>query len=1121
VHCLLQLALDPSAPPLSYLDPAAVIAVGRCPHVIPKEVLRETRLVDFVGYAPNPHYTRGGSRGLAYRAAAPLQNKRAESRSAVEDAKRAAMAASKQPGGASLSPLPTLYHRVEVRLSASRARFEEFDFSLYNRTRLPGLVNDLANCYVNPVLQMLHFVPELRARLLMGHTCEREFCLTCELSFLSHMLSQPPTAQGGSHGMSSITAQPLNFLRTLRQVREAAALGLIEGKDELEARLDQSYARRIQAFQRFILEQLHKEEAGKEDREKPGREKVKAAAGSGKSERGGNKGGGKGSVPTSTSGDAGDVVCGGVETLFALSSKQTHKCAQCSREDIRPVRSFQTDLQYPDKVPLGTGTGTETGPTFASCLARSLSTSQEVRAWCEGHQAYTRMRQTRTPTRLPQVMSINLGMRDAGDLRWWGVDVTQPITSEKASSPVEAHWLPQYVHVCTRDTGVAVTQASEDLGAPDTERGGVTYELTALVCLARRPAEEEDDDAPGGGRDETGAKKLSGHLVSFLKVTPPYVEKRGQFAAAPYIPGTSPGVSPIPIGGRHPTAARAAAAAAVGNVVGVGGSGRGGGVAASSAAVAGGLSTTEPGGGRDTAREIPSTGPAPSAPSTPMLKSKQVAEEGKGESAEEGERASECTADEGEPDEGNTARRQLEATATVTGASHWSSDASSTSPGQSEAAAAAAAATTKAAQFAAALAAGEAMYGAGSGFDTITPSQMFTPSAAGGGGGADSVPGTDWLLFNDFSINPVAPREVTRLYGQVKLPCLCMYTRVDRPAPPPLPPSPITANMFRRLTLGASLPPRSPFRPFDFESAGETPGPGTILGIDAEFVALAPAVRETQADGSEVVVQSMRLGLARVSVVRGDSGPRRLVPVMDDYIRAVEPVYDYLTRFSGLVPGDLDPAVSTHAITRLKHAYLKLRYLVGAGCIFVGHGLKQDFKMINIVVPPAQIVDTVELFHFKRQRKLSLRFLASYLLGLDIQQETHDSIEDARTAVRLYDKYLELVRQGNFQAKLLEIYRYGKQNGYTGENRPAEHGKPGPGPGQRGGGAAVGGTLWANKPGERRGGGGGGGLVGSMSTTDLADMLPPRQGAHCMQRMAALARAGTRRTPRPTPRPDT
>ena len=76
---------------------------------------------------------------------------------------------------------------------------------------------------------------------------------------------------------------------------------------------------------------------------------------------------------------------------------------------------------------------------------------------------------------------------------------------------------------------------------------------------------------------------------------------------------------------------------------------------------------------------------------------------------------------------------------------------------------------------------------------------------------------------------------------------LCAYTRVDKPPPDPLPPSPITAGMYRRLTMDPNLPPygpRCPFMPFTFESPGETPGAGTVLGIDAEFVSLAPAVKE-------------------------------------------------------------------------------------------------------------------------------------------------------------------------------------------------------------------------------------------------------------------------------------
>ena len=56
---------------------------------------------------------------------------------------------------------------------------------------------------------------------------------------------------------------------------------------------------------------------------------------------------------------------------------------------------------------------------------------------------------------------------------------------------------------------------------------------------------------------------------------------------------------------------------------------------------------------------------------------------------------------------------------------------------------------------------------------------------------------------------------------------LCAYTRVDKPPPDPLPPSPITAGMYRRLTMDPNLPPygpRCPFRPFTFRVTGRNPG---------------------------------------------------------------------------------------------------------------------------------------------------------------------------------------------------------------------------------------------------------------------------------------------------------
>ncbi len=54
--------------------------------------------------------------------------------------------------------------------------------------------------------------------------------------------------------------------------------------------------------------------------------------------------------------------------------------------------------------------------------------------------------------------------------------------------------------------------------------------------------------------------------------------------------------------------------------------------------------------------------------------------------------------------------------------------------------------------------------------------------------------------------------------------------------------------------------------------------------------------------GVEVEVRSAALGLARVSVVRGE-GPRKFLPCIDDHLRTVEPVYDHLTKFSGVQPG--------------------------------------------------------------------------------------------------------------------------------------------------------------------------------------------------------------------------
>lgn len=79
-------------------------------------------------------------------------------------------------------------------------------------------------------------------------------------------------------------------------------------------------------------------------------------------------------------------------------------------------------------------------------------------------------------------------------------------------------------------------------------------------------------------------------------------------------------------------------------------------------------------------------------------------------------------------------------------------------------------------------------------------------------------------------------------------------------------------------------------------------------------------------------------------------------------------------------------------------------------------------------MPPHQVIDTVDLYFLKnRQRRLSLRFLTWFVLDEHIQQDTHDSIEDARCALKLYNAFQSFEEQGVFDQKLDELYKEGRQ----------------------------------------------------------------------------------------------
>ncbi len=81
----------------------------------------------------------------------------------------------------------------------------------------------------------------------------------------------------------------------------------------------------------------------------------------------------------------------------------------------------------------------------------------------------------------------------------------------------------------------------------------------------------------------------------------------------------------------------------------------------------------------------------------------------------------------------------------------------------------------------------------------------------------------------------------------------------------------------------------------------------------------------------------------------------------------------------------------------------------------------------SLQVPSKQIVDTVKLFHLPKQRYVSLKFLAWFLLDLHVQRGVHDSCEDARTALLLYRKYKKLEASDQVSSMLGRLYETGRR----------------------------------------------------------------------------------------------
>ena len=295
--------------------------------------------------------------------------------------------------------------------------------------------------------------------------------------------------------------------------------------------------------------------------------------------------------------------------------------------------------------------------------------------------------------------------------------------------------------------------------------------------------------------------------------------------------------------------------------------------------------------------------------------------------------------------------------------------------------------------------------------------------------GECSIP--KWHLFNDFLVTPVDSGEALHFNQSWKMPSVLAYQvkTAHRAIDGSWKESLDTTLLFHQYSINGA----HPFEECRVLSVVEKPAEGTPIALDTEFVDLEKAEIDVKADGSQETIRPAKSGLARVSVLRGE-GEDEAVPFIDDYITIQEPIVDYKTQYSGIRHGDLDPRTSAHNLVPLKVAYKKLWLLLNLGCIFVGHGLASDFRKVNMQVPKTQTVDTQYLYLAPgRNRRFSLRYLAWAVFREYIQEETferdspggHDSIEDARMALRLWRKFQEYEDAGIVEPMIEEIYRRG------------------------------------------------------------------------------------------------
>ena len=915
--------------------------------------------------------------------------------------------------------VPATVRRVHSH--RGKLRIKEFNYDALNASPFVGLENTAPNAYTNPILQVFFALPEVRECALAAQAAvyhhTNATSLWCELGFLFHMMAA--VEQYSSPAPIQRIVTPSNFQRTFQQIPESAALGLLDNKETsppqalgsgdtaatpASSKLTTGPGSNIdtqqmsQVFCRFLFQQLHREA----DLAILAKNRTAASAST---------------VPvpivsmlntidsvfgysvatTTTFLQSGTIELGSankaysLEVVYPILGKNTNTrnprpspssstsitpaavllCVAASKEKLKdkiaanapptiqsgkpaaseapqdecpPVDSQKAESASPAKTGVSIAVPESAKekpsrivapaqgavPSFASVLWGSYQRETHMRGWCSASETYEPFKQVRSLLSLPKVLTLLCGdtVRDPRDATLSGA-----LGEAQSYGSMHTNFWSQSVDLAHLQSSLLSSAEGDAVPCPDKPLKASWLPLEIELAVYRSHG-ASTGSVYSQGRERTGSQGQSGQPLRGLGTTA----------------GRGGG------GGKGDKDRLVVSGRMLGN---------------SDAELAG------EGGDEiwsifDGATETLSNFPASRLPEYGIISCEDLTTTGPG---------------------WEVYRYSLFAAVShvVTSAVPFTNSLASTStPAPLSASSSAAAAPNSS---------GSAIVAVEGPKHSILHIRRALNSK-------DSCGSGDWWMFNDFVLQPSDERAAVT-FADWRHPSTLFFGRADYRYSPQLinsePGSPtvlskevitLTPTATRQVVPSSVLllpslsqtpcvrlivstgqnarnqtrsgPARDKDREDDQYQPPPLPEKGELIAFDGEFVSVQAERVVLNAEGQKVIKEEGRMLLARISII-SDGGKRNCVGselsyrlLVDDYILPSEPVIDYVTRFSGITPEDLNPSQSRHAVVPYRTAYLKLRYFLDRGCVFVGHGLQKDFETANIFVPPDQVSSSLQ-----------------------------------------------------------------------------------------------------------------------------------------------------------------